>query len=263
MHNPAISTGFVFRTFGLVLIGCLIVAGCQNKPKRPAPSAPPPSTDPGPKTEPTMTGSNTPDTTLNIEVKRVNADSWWKVCIETWVVEFPKSRVSIGCNTDADLASKRIEIPGSSKQCNTIALSMTVFRNTVPCTSNASSCEHEATPMHARSTSTALDVDFFRAAYRSQLTWPFSRDDLKVIAIPEAEQSQYAASATGGAAATASGPVVVFFEDQTDANHMAWKNGGDARTKGIDYFDAVVEFSATNAPFTIEGQPAISCVPAP
>lgn len=194
---------------------------------------------------------------LRIDVKRINAESWWKVCLDAWVVEFPKTKISIGCNTDSDLASKRIEIAGSSKACNTIALSASIYRNVSPCSAaGASSCEHETAPMHQRQTSAEADKDYFRAAYRADLKWPFTREDLKVIRMPESETGQYSGSSEP---ASGKSSFVVFFEDQNDANFNAWKDGASASQKGIDFFDYVVEFSSQSAPMSLQGNPNITC----
>jgi hypothetical protein len=193
-----------------------------------------------------------PDTTLKLEVKRLNAESWWKVCLEAWVVEFPQTRQAVGCNTDATAADKVIELAGSSKQCNTVALSFQVFKNTKPCTGSATSCEHESAAMHTRSTAQSTDQDFFRAGYLPELKLPFSRKDLSPVSIASSFVQEYQGSGTPTS-------FRVFFEDQSNTSMNAWKAGGDARTSGIDYFDYVVEFGSTNAPLALEGNSNISC----
>lgn len=229
----------------------------QEKPS--APAAPPSVADVQPK-EPEK--PVVPDTKLSLTINRVNSLSWWKVCLEAWVVEFPNSRKAVGCNTDENAAQQTLELDGSTRQCNTLALSFTVFKNKEPCTADARSCSHQNEPSHIRSTSNPDDQKFFKAASVFGLTFPFARDDLKAIVIPEASQAEYAgfANLTGSAGENR---FRVFFEDQVETTYAAWQAGGDARKNGIDFFDYVIELQSISAPVALEGNSAIACAQPP
>jgi hypothetical protein len=235
------------------LISCKKTVRFERRPVAPATSPEPPpkpgnqeavGTSPAPQP--------VPDTTVKLEIKRLNAESWWKVCLEAWVVEFPQTRQAVGCNTDSNAADKVIELPGSTKQCNTVALSFQVFKNTKPCTGSATTCEHDTAPMHTRTTAQATDQDFFRAGYLPELKLPFARKDLAPVSIASSFVQEYQGSGSPTS-------FRVFFEDQSNTSLNAWKAGGDARTNGIDYFDYVVEFGSTSAPLALEGNSSIAC----
>lgn len=225
----------------------------DRKPAPPAPTKQPiPDGSQGSSNTEVRQPETVPDTKLKLEIKSLNAESWWKVCLEAWVIEFPQTRQVIGCNTDSEVTEKVIELASSSKQCNTVALSFQVFKNTKPCSGSANTCEHEMSPKHTRTTSQNLDQDFFRAAYLPDLKLPFARKDLTAVAIPTALAKDYAGSGNPKS-------FRVFFEDQPDASMSAWKAGGDARANGIDYFDYVVEIGSADAPIALEGSSTITC----
>lgn len=249
-------TAFLVFTSGL-LASCnkTVTFGRKKAEDRPAAPASPPSVA---DVEPKSTEPMVPDTKFSLKISRVNSLSWWKVCLEAWIVEFPDSRNSVGCNTDENASQQILELDGSSRQCNTLALSFTVFKNTEPCTKDASSCSHHSEPSHTRSTSNPDDHRYFRAASVFGLTFPFSAEDLQVIDVPQASQAEYTSFANLKGAEGES-RFRVFFEDQVETTYAAWQAGGDARKNGIDFFDYVIELQSLSAPIALEGSSAITC----
>jgi hypothetical protein len=201
----------------------------------------------------------TPDTKIKLELKRVNADSWWKICLEAWVSEFPQSRQKIGCNTEKQNEAKPIELDASTKQCNNLSLSLSVYRNTETCKENALTCQHEASPSHIRSTTNPADRVYFRAEYLTDLKLPFSRKDLQDIVLPDSFKKEYEELSKAPPSDKKSKPFRVLFEDQITKNYDTWKAGGNAKENGIDFFDYVIELGANDAPLGLEGSEFIKC----
>lgn len=199
------------------------------------------------------------DAQLNLAVKRVNAQAWWKICVESWVDEFPEQRQSLGCNTDEKLPTE-VQLPARSEGCNTLQFSFAVYKYTSPCTGDRPNCTHEATPAHRRQTSSESDRAFFRIATGAELTYPFADKPLADIRIPAEFESEYKQISSmskpeaGGAARAR-----IFLEDQTDENLNKWKSSGEWKETGIDFFDYVVEVSSSQAPFWIAGGSRSGC----
>ena len=247
------------------LIAAFISTSCNKivtytldrKPKPTESSAPPTPTADLVPAKPSNDPS--PDTKISLGIKRVNADAWWKICLEAWVLEFPQTRQTIGCNTDQASQPKTVELDASTRQCNTLALSLGVYRNTAPCTGTASTCEHESSPSHIRSTTNPADRAYFRAAYFPDLKPPFARKDLQDIALPETYLKEYEQLAQNSTTDLKSKPFRVLFEDQITNNHDAWKAGASAKETGIDFFDYVIEIGGSAAPVGLEGSEFIKC----
>ncbi len=260
MHNKAISLTlalcFAALTLGLAASCNKMVTYGRKKPIEIDPKTPPEGN--AGLEDRAKTDDVTPDTKLKLTINRVNSKSWWKVCVDAWVVEFPDLRQSLGCNTDASPANKTFELDGSTQQCNTIALSFSVFKNTEPCSSDASSCPHADEPSHIRATSNSSDSGFFKAASIKDLKFPFESNNLKDIVIPSEYESEYE-SLSSTELAEGETRFRVFFEDQVETTYQRWKSGGNAATNGIDFFDYVIEVGSREASLQLEGHPSLKC----